>query len=437
MQTAIDTTSYPRTATGFYKIVVASSLGTVIEWYDFFLFASLTVFLASEFFPRDNPTAALLLSVGALGTGYVLRPVGGLVFGAMGDRIGRKRTFMLTMLLMGAATMLIGVLPTYAQIGLAAPALLVCLRLVQGLALGGEYGGAATYIAESVEPRRLGYATSWIQTTAGLGLALATGINLALQATLAPEDFRAWGWRIPFLLSGVLVALSTWFRLNLEETPVFAEMKRAGTLSASPVRAALTDRANLRAVMTTLFGVSIGASAVSGVVFLFTGIMLQGVLKVDPVFVTAGTAMGLLLATPAYPFFGALSDRLGRRKVILAGLVLNGLLMVPIFMGIARAAAAHSLPALAGLVLLETVLFASVYGPYAAFMAEAFPPHVRYTSISLPFNIAFSLIGGLLPLVSLSLIAATGNVYMGLAYPVALIAITVIVNLLYVRERVA
>lgn len=420
---------------GFYKIVLASSLGTVIEWYDFFLFASLTVFLSTEFFPRGNPGAALLLSVGALGTGYVLRPLGGLVFGAMGDRIGRKRTFVLTMLLMGSATMLIGVVPTYMQIGIVAPVLLVCLRLVQGLALGGEYGGAATYIAESVAPGRLGYATSWIQTTAGLGLILATGINLSLQAILDAEDFRIWGWRIPFLLSGILVALSTWFRVNLEETPVFTAMKRAGTLSASPVRAALTDRANLRMVATTLFGVSIGVGAMSGVVFLFTTIFLQGVLKADPVFATSATLMGLVLATPAYPFFGALSDRLGRRKVILAGLVLNGLALVPLFLGMTSAVAAHSVPALTALVLLETALFAIIYGPYAAFMVEAFPPHVRYTSVSLPFNIAFSLMGGLLPLVSLSLISATGNIYVGLAYPIALVAFTVVVNLACVREQ--
>ena len=436
VQPAVNIPASARVEPGFYKIVLASSLGTVIEWYDFFLFASLTVFLSTEFFPRNEPAAALLLSVGALGTGYVLRPLGGLVFGAMGDRIGRKRTFVLTMLLMGAATMLIGVLPTYLQIGLAAPVLLVCLRLVQGLALGGEYGGAATYIAESVAPGRLGYATSWIQTTAGLGLILATGINLSLQATLSAEDFRVWGWRIPFLLSGVLVALSTWFRVSLEETPVFAEMKRTGTLSASPVRTALTDRANLRAVATTLFGVSIGIGAMSGVVFLLTTIFLLGVLKADPVFATSGTVLGLVLATPAYPFFGALSDRVGRRRVILTGLVLNGLALVPIFMGLARAVAARSLLALAALVFLEAALFAVIYGPYAAFMVEAFPPRVRYTSVSLPFNIAFSLMGGLLPLVSLGLISATGNIYMGLAYPLALVAITVAVNLIWVRERV-
>lgn len=417
------------------KAVIAASAGTVIEWYDFFLYATLAVFLAKLFFPADDPGAALLLSVGALGTGYVLRPVGGLVFGAMGDRIGRKRTFVLTMLLMGTATVLIGALPTYADIGITAPLLLVGLRLVQGLALGGEYGGAATYLAESAAPGRIGFTTSWIQTTAGVGLILATTINLGLQTMLSAEDFVRWGWRIPFLLSGVLVALSTWVRVSLRESPVFTEMQRQGTLAKSPVAEALTDRTNLAAIAASLFGVSMGTAAVSGVVFLFTTIFLQGVLKASPIFATAATIIGLILATPAYLYFGSLSDRLGRRAVILPGLILNALAMVPIFMGMVRAVAANSLPALAALVFAETVLFAVVYGPYAAFMAEAFPARLRYTSISLPFNLAFSLMGGLLPLVSLGLISATGNIYMGLAYPVALIVVTILVNLIWLRER--
>lgn len=413
------------------RAVVASSLGTVIEWYDFFLYASLAVFLATRFFPPDNPTAALLLSVGALGTGYVLRPLGGLVFGAMGDRIGRKKTFVVTMLLMGVATMLIGALPTYGTIGMTAPVALVCLRMVQGLALGGEYGGATTYLAESAPPGRVGYATSWIQTTAGLGLILAAGINLGLQAALGSAAYYAWGWRVPFLLSALLVGLSMWIRLRLHESPVFAEMQRQGQLAASPIRASLTDRENLKTLAVTLFGVSAGTAAVSGVLFLYTSIFLQGTLKADPMFATSGTVLGLVLGTPFFVIFGALSDRIGRRAVILPGLVLNGLAMLPVFVGLSRAVATHDLALLTVCVFAETVLFAAIYGPYGAFMAESFPARVRYTSLSLPFNLSFSLMGGLLPLVSLSLVTATGNIYAGLAYPIGLIVMTVAVNLIW------
>ena len=436
LTSTVDAAASPASRDGpaLFKVVVASSLGTVIEWYDFFLYASLAVFLSTQFFPPNNPAAALLLSVGALGTGYVLRPVGGLVFGAMGDRIGRKKTFVITMLLMGLGTVLIGLLPSYGQIGITAPILLVCLRLVQGLALGGEYGGAATYLAESARPGRVGYATSWIQTTAGLGLILATGINLGLQTALGGDAFYAWGWRVPFLLSALLVGLSTWIRLRLHESPVFAEMQRRGQLAASPIKAALTDRDNLKALAFALFGVSAGTAAVSGVLFLYTTIFLQGVLKAAPLFATTGTVLGLVLGTPFFLVFGALSDRVGRRRVILPGLVLNGLAMLPIFVGLSHAAATQDLLLLTLMVLAETVLFAMIYGPYAAFMAESFPARVRYTSLSLPFNLAFSLMGGLLPLVSLSLISATGNIYMGLAYPLGLIAVTVAVNLAWVRD---
>ena len=418
----------------FFTAVLASSVGTVVEWYDFFLYATLSVFLSTLFFPAGDPTAALLLSVGALGTGYLLRPIGGLVFGHMGDRIGRKRTFVLTMMIMGFATVAIGLLPTYAQVGLIAPVALVILRLLQGLALGGEYGGAATYLAESAPRNRVGYATSWIQTTAGFGLIFSTGTILLLQGTLSPEAFKSWGWRIPFIASGLLVGISIWIRINLEESPVFAELKRQGRLAATPIKTSLTDRGNLKMMLIALFGVSAGTAAVSGVVFLLTTIFLQGILKVSPTFATAGTVMGMILGTPAYVMFGALSDRIGRRKVILGGLILNLIAVLPIFYALSIAAATQNVVLLTALVFVETVLFAMVYGPYAAFMTEVFPPQLRYTSVSLPFNLAFSLMGGLLPLVSLSLISATGNIYSGLAYPLKLLVVTIVVNAIWLRK---
>ncbi len=419
------------------NLVVATAsatIGTTIEWYDFFLYAGLAVTLAIKFFPTSDREASVLLSVAALATGYLSRPLGGLVFGAMGDRIGRKRTFILTMALMGAGTMLIGLLPTYAQIGIAAPLLLALLRLVQGLALGGEYGGAATYIAECAPPRRVGYWTSWIQVSAGLGLVLATGSILLLRLLLDRAQFDAWGWRVPFLLSAVLIGLSTWVRFRMYESPVFVEMRKQGALVRSPIRSAFADRANLRTMMLSLFGLSIGASAINGVSFLLTPIFLQAVLKVDPTLVVGATMAGVVAGTPACLVFGALSDRMDRSRLVLAGLVLNAVAMVPIFLALEHIAASPSFWLLAGVIFLELVLFAAVQGPYAALMTELFPPNVRYTSISFPFNLANSVVGGLLPLVSLGLIAATGNRLAGLAYPVGVLLVTVTVNLVWLRR---
>ena len=419
------------------NLVVATAsatIGTTIEWYDFFLYAGLAVTLAAKFFPASDPAASVLLSAAALATGYLSRPLGGLVFGAMGDRIGRKKTFILTMALMGVGTMLIGLLPTYAQIGIAGPLLLALLRLVQGLALGGEYGGAATYIAECAPPGRTGYWTSWIQVSAGLGLVLATGSILALRLMLDGAQFDAWGWRVPFLLSAVLIGLSTWVRFRMYESPVFVRMRENGTLARSPIRSAFTDRANLKVMLLSLFGLSIGASAVNGVAFLFTPIFLQAVLKVDPTLVVGATMAGVVAGTPACLVFGALSDRVSRPRLVLAGLVLNTVAMVPIFMALERIAVHPSFWPLAGVIFFELVLFAAIHGPYAALMTELFPPSVRYTSISFPFNVANSVVGGLLPLVSLGLIAATGARLAGLAYPVGVLLVTVAVHLVWRRS---
>ncbi len=413
---------------------LAASLGTTIEWYDFLIYAQLSVLLATIFFPTTDPAAGILLSVGALGSGYLFRPLGGLVFGALGDRIGRKQTFVITMLLMGLATVCIGLLPPYSQIGILAPCLLVILRLIQGLALGGEYGGAATYIAECAPPARIGFWTSWIQATASLGLVLATGVILVTKAAMSPEDFSTWGWRVPFLLSAFLIFVSTWIRLRMHETPVFRKMQRDGKLAKSPVRAALADRTNRNAMLLALFGLSIGSAAINGVAFLYTPIFMQAVLKIDPNTAIAATMIGVLLATPTSVFFGALSDRYGAARVTFWGLIINGIAMLPIFLVIASIATVPSIGSLAAVIFLQLSLFSIVYGPYAAFMTQMFPPQVRYTSISLPFNIANSAVAGLLPIVSLGLISATGNRFTGLIYPIALIGVTVLVNYIWLRR---
>jgi MFS family permease len=417
------------------RVILVSSAGTIVEWYDFFIYATLAVFLANIFFPKGDELAGVLLSVGTFATGYLLRPLGGLFFGAMGDRIGRKRTFVITMLLMGGATVAIGLLPTYEQIGIFAPMILVLLRMVQGIALGGEYGGAAIYVAENASEDEIGYWTGWIQTTAGIGLLCATGVTLMVRGFTTPEQFHTWGWRLPFLLSIVLVLVSLIIRAGAKESPVFQEMERQGTIAKSPIREALTDPANVRAMLVALFGVSAGVAAMSGVLFLYCGIFLQAILKADPVFVSIGLAVGICLGIPFFPIFGGLSDRLGRRRVIFTGLVVCALLLFPIFFGFERAVHDHNTALLIALVFALTVLFASIYGPYAAFMSEQFPPQLRYTSVSLPFNLAFSLIGGLLPLVCLSLVRETGHIHAGLIYPFGMVVLSCAVGAVFLRKR--
>ncbi|MCW2241945.1 MFS transporter [Azospirillum canadense] len=416
------------------RVILASSAGTIVEWYDFFIYATLAVFLADIFFPKGDPIAGVLLSVGTFATGYLLRPLGGLFFGAMGDRIGRKRTFVITMLIMGASTVAIGLLPTYEHVGLLAPVLLIILRMMQGIALGGEYGGAAIYVAENASPREMGYWTGWIQTTAGIGLLCATGVTLLVRSSTTAEQFASWGWRLPFLMSLALVLISLWIRAGAEESPVFREMERRGTLEKSPVKAALTDGANLRAMLVALFGVSAGVAAMSGILFLYCGIFLQAILKADAIFVSMGLAGGILIGIPFFPIMGGLSDRFGRRRVIFTGLALNALLLFPIFFGLEHAVLAHSIALLVALVAALTVLFAAIYGPYAAFMSEQFPPQMRYTSVSLPFNIAFSLIGGLLPLVCLTLVRETGYIHAGLFYPFSMVVLSGAVGAVFLRR---
>ncbi|UPJ69530.1 MFS transporter [Bradyrhizobium sp. 191] len=354
-----------------------------------------------------------------------------------GDRLGRKHTFLLTLILMGIATTAVGLLPTYASIGFAAPVALVVLRLVQGLAIGGEYGGAAIYVAEHAPANRRGFFTSFIQTTATLGFFVAILVVLACRLSLGEEAFRAWGWRIPFLLSALLVVISIYLRLKLSESPVFAQMRQAGTVSRAPVRESFGTRQGLGYALYALFGATAGLGCVWYTGQFYALYFLQSVLKVDFLTANVCVAVALAIGTPLIVVSGALSDRIGRRPLIVTGLLLAAALYVPIYMGIASATAAHNYVVVTALILAQLIFVALVYGPNAAFLVELFPARLRYTSLSLPYHIGTGIFGGFVPLISLSLVSYTGNIYAGLIYPIAIALMTAAVNILCLPKAVA
>ncbi len=420
---------------GIWKIIGAASAGTLIEWYDFYLFGSLTTVISTHFFPPGHPTAAFLSTLAVFATGFIVRPFGALVFGRLGDVVGRKHTFLLTLLIMGGSTFAIGLLPGYETIGVLAPVLLVFLRLVQGLSIGGEYGGAATYVAEYSPDGRRGFYTGWIQTTATLGLLMSLGVILVTQRQLGPAGFAAWGWRVPFLLSILLVLLSYYIRRRMAESPLFARAKAAGKLSTSPLRESFLNRANRRLVLLALFGAVAGHGVVWYTGQFYALFFLQKVAKIDFAAANEILAWSLVLTTPFYVFFGSLSDRLGRMPVILAGCALAAIFFVPVYQGIMHFAAPLNMTMLVALVSFQMLFGTMTYGPLAAFLVELFPTRIRYTAMSLPYHLGIGVLGGLTPLIATSLVAQTGNIYMGLAYPIAVAGITFIVGATLIRER--
>lgn len=316
---------------GIWKVIGASSAGTLIEWYDFYIFGSLAAVISTKFFPQDNPTAAFLSTLATFAAGFVVRPFGALVFGRLGDMIGRKYTFMLTLLLMGGATFLIGCIPSYETIGFWAPFLVLLLRLLQGLALGGEYGGAATYVAEHAPANRRGYWTAWIQTTASTGLLFSLIVILLTRKSLTPESFDAWGWRVPFWISILMVLVSYLIRKGMHESPEFAKAKKEGTLTKNPLKESFGNRYNLKYVLLALFGAAMGQGVIFYTSQFYTQSYLGKVCGLDPSQTDSILAVAILIASPFFVIFGALSDKIGRKSVLLAGMLLAVLLYRPIF----------------------------------------------------------------------------------------------------------
>ena len=418
-----------------WRVIGAASAGTLIEWYDFYLFGSLATILGAKFFPGDDPTAGFLKTLAIFASGFIVRPFGAIVFGRLGDLVGRKYTFLVTLLLMGGSTFLIGLLPGYEQIGVLAPLALTLLRLVQGLALGGEYGGAATYVAEHAPDARRGFYTSFIQTTATLGLFASLGVILACRHCLGKDAFEDWGWRIPFLLSILLVILSYWIRIRMEESPLFAKAKSTGNLSRNPIAESFARPENRRLVLIALFGAVAGQGVVWYTGQFYALFFLQRVAGIEFVQANLTVVYALLLATPFFVLFGSLSDRIGRKPIILAGCLLAALLYVPIYQGMMHFAEPFNQVMMVALVFVQVLLVTMVYGPIAAFLVELFPTRIRYTSMSLPYHIGNGVFGGLTPYVATLLVDRTGNIYAGLAYPIAIAAMTFVVGLLLVKER--
>jgi hypothetical protein len=517
--------------TGEEKFVIfASSLGTVFEWYDFYLYATLAPFFAALFFPPGNDTAALLSAFATYAAGFLVRPFGAIIFGRIGDLVGRKYTFLVTIVVMGLSTFVVGLLPTFASIGWGAPVLLVTLRLLQGLALGGEYGGAATYVAEHARPNERGYATSWIQTTATIGFFLSLVVIGLCRVYMDSKMFAEWGWRIPFLVSLILLIFSVYIRLKLNESPIFAKMKEEGKGSKAPLTESFFHYPNNKYVLLALLGATAGQGVVWYTGQFYALFFLLITLKLD--FVSAYTliAISLIIGTPFFILFGWLSDRIGRLKIILAGCLIAAVtystVLFPalthyvnpdleafqqknvvtlsadaancnfhIFVGPwskfttcdraqdfvtklgvsfkkenvpgagdkvsisigntkvegwdqakwQAAFAAAGLPAkadtakvnwvMAELILVIMVIFVTmVYGPIAAFLVEMFPTRIRYTSMSLPYHIGNGWFGGMLPLLATAMVAATGDIYYGLWYPIVVALMTVVVGAVFLRE---
>jgi MFS family permease len=456
------------TKRGDYKIwqvIGASSAGTVIEWYDFYIFGALATTISPKFYPEGNDTLALIAYLSTFAVGFVVRPFGALFFGRIGDLVGRKYAFLVTLLIMGGATASIGLLPSYEVIGMAAPIALLTIRILQGLALGGEYGGAAVYVAEHVPDQRRGFYTSFIQITATFGLFISLMVVLGTQNAMSESSFQDWGWRLPFLLSIVLVATSLFIRLRMKESPIFSQLKAKGQTSTAPIKEAFATRENRRRMARSLFGATAGQGVVWYTGQFYALFYLQKVLSIETEQSYIIVAVALVLAMPLFVVFGSLSDRIGRKKIMMAGCLIAAVSYLPIYKGMQVAAGnevrgvgsetnevtgeisllPHTIVdgaevvidttapdpnvlALIGLVFLQVVFVTMVYGPIAAYLVEAFPAKVRYTSMSLPYHIGNGVFGGLLPLIGLSVCAATGSIYAGLAYPIGIALLTFVVG---------
>ena len=430
-----------------WQVIVASSVGTVIEWYDFYIFGSLSAIISLSFFPKEDPTAAFISTLAAFGAGFVARPFGGVLFGRLGDLIGRKYTFLLTLMLMGGSTFAIAFIPSYEKIGLVAPAILLVLRIIQGLALGGEYGGAATYVAEYAPDAERGKYTSYIQTTATLGFFVSILVILATQQLLGDAAFKDWGWRVPFALSGILVVVSYFIRRNMDESPLFSKLKEEGRLSENPLKEAFASKANRRLMLIAMFGAIVGQGVVWHTGQFYAQIFINKILQVDFITTNLIIAASLVVGTPLFVYFGSLSDRVGRKKIMLGGMALAALGYYPLFSWMSTIVAQEGTMTNGAIFLTWTgklelaficsllVTFAAMaYGPIAAFLVELFPTKIRYTSLSIPYHFANGVFGGCAPFVATWLGAVTHSNFAGLFYPIALAALTVIIGMIYLPE---
>jgi MFS family permease len=454
-----------------WRVLMAAAVGTMIEWYDFYIFGSLAAVLAVKFYPPGNDTFAYIAYLATFAVGFVVRPFGALFFGRIGDIIGRKYAFLVTLVIMGSATAAIGFMPSFKTAGWFAPIILIAIRILQGLALGGEYGGAAVYVAEHVPDNKRGYYTSFIQITATLGLFVSLLVILGTQSSMSAADFKEYGWRIPFLISIVLVAISLYIRLKMKESPIFQHIKTTGLTSAQPLKDAFTKKDNLKRVLVSLFGATAGQGVVWYTGQFYALFYMQSILKVNPKTANWIIAVALLIGMPFFTVFGALSDKIGRKKLMMAGCLLAVVTYIPIYKAMEAAAGnrvvtvqstknkvtgaisltpmttdptgalvpAKEAPnpnfwALVALIFVQVIYVCMVYGPIAAYLVEAFPAKIRYTSFSLPYHIGNGVFGGLLPLIGLSACAITGNIMAGLYYPMAIAAMTFIVGSIALPE---
>ncbi|PJE46517.1 MAG: MFS transporter [Sediminibacterium sp.] len=479
--------------TSLTSVIGASSVGTMIEWYDFYIFGSLATVISTKFFPQDNPTAAFLSTLATFAAGFVVRPFGALFFGRLGDLIGRKYTFMVTLLLMGGATFLIGCIPSYETIGFMAPVLILLLRLLQGLALGGEYGGAATYVAEHSPNGQRGFMTAWIQTTATVGLFVSLLVIMGTRAALSAEDFDAWGWRVPFWVSILMVLVSYLIRKNMEESPVFAKAKASGKTSTNPLKESFGKKLNFKFVLLALFGAVMGQGVIWYTGQFYAMSFIEKTMSVDKEQVDSLMFIALMLGTPFFLVFGWLSDKIGRKWIMMAGMLIAIVSYRPIYekmyqttnvankvevstsnnmvnnvntvttvysdstvrkeiqktnpesgaitTTIKLSINSSDKQKLIILVFIQVLFVTMVYGPIAAFLVEMFPTKIRYTSMSLPYHIGNGVFGGLLPAVATYLAtnaktSGKADWYLeGLWYPIGVAAVCLVIGVIYINGK--
>ena len=419
----------------FRTVITAASAGNVIEWYDFYIFGSLATILSVKFFEKSHPIAALLSTIALFTAGFLVRPLGAFVFGWMGDRVGRKYTFLLTLVGMALGTGAIGLIPTFDQIGLAAAIILFCLRMIQGLCLGGSYGGAITYVAEHVPEDRRGYYTSWLQTSPTLGIVLSLVIIIATRTYFGEAIFNDWAWRIPFLCSFLLVFVTIYMRITFEESPVYAEIKAKGQTSKNPWREAFLNSANLKYVVIATI-VVLGEGVVWYSSQFWALFYMQTVSKVDTLTSSFIVGIGLIIGTPTLIFFGWLSDIIGRKPVILGGFLLAAVTYYPLYTWLGSVTQPGNVNApIAILIIAILVAYVGmVYGPIGAFLAEFFPGRIRYTAVSMPYMIGNGWGGGLVPFITTAVYTSTGSLAQALIYPIAVPAVCFVLSVFLMPE---